>query len=374
MPAAMPAATSAAAPAAHAPRPCGEFDLIRRYFLPSAPPAPSGGGVELGIGDDAALLAPQPGMLLAVSSDMLVAGRHFFHDTDAAAIGHKALAVNLSDLAAMGAQPLAFTLALALPQADHAWLAAFSQGLLALAGRHGCPLVGGDTTRGPLNVCITIFGQTPRGQALTRAGARAGDDIWISGSLGAARLALHALQGRITLPPATLAAARQRLERPAPRVALGLALRGVARSAIDLSDGLAGDLPHVLQASSQAAGQPLGAELDEPALIGLTAPWAQEAQEEQEAQPACGKSALDAAARLQAALAGGDDYELLFTAAPGARQAVLAAAAAAQTPVTRAGRVTRAEAAAPASIFLRAASGALRPLPAEARGFDHFAA
>lgn len=370
----MPAATSAAAPAAHAPRPCGEFDLIRRYFLPPAPPAPSGGGVELGIGDDAALLAPQPGMLLAVSSDMLVAGRHFFEDADPAALGHKALAVNLSDLAAMGAQPLAFTLALALPQADHAWLAAFSQGLLALAGGHGCPLVGGDTTRGPLNVCITIFGQTPRGQALTRAGARAGDDIWISGSLGAARLALHALQGRITLPPATLAAARQRLERPAPRVALGLALRGVARSAIDLSDGLAGDLPHVLQASSQAAGQPLGAELDEQALIGLTAPWAQEAQEEQEAQPACGKSALDAAARLQAALAGGDDYELLFTAAPGTRQAVLAAAAAAQTPVTRAGRVTRAEAAAPASIFLRAASGALRPLPAEARGFDHFAA
>lgn len=357
--------------AAHAPRPCGEFDLIRRYFLP---PAPSGGGVELGIGDDAALLAPQPGMLLAVSSDMLVAGRHFFEDADPAALGHKALAVNLSDLAAMGAQPLAFTLALALPQADHAWLAAFSQGLLALAGGHGCPLVGGDTTRGPLNVCITIFGQTPRGQALTRAGARAGDDIWISGSLGAARLALHALQGRIILPPATLAAARQRLERPAPRVALGLALRGVARSAIDLSDGLAGDLPHVLQASSQAAGQPLGAELDEQALIGLTAPWAQEAQEKQEAQPACGKSALDAAARLQAALAGGDDYELLFTAAPGARQAVLAAAAAAQTPVARAGRVTRAEAAAPASIFLRAASGALRPLPAEARGFDHFAA
>ena len=131
----------------------------------------------MGIGDDAALLASQPGMLLAVFSDMLVAGRHFFEDVDPAALGHKALAVNLSDLAAMGAQPLAFTLALALPQADHAWLAAFSQGLLALAGGHGCPLVGGDTTRGPLNVCITIFGQTPRGQALTRAGARAGDDI-----------------------------------------------------------------------------------------------------------------------------------------------------------------------------------------------------
>ena len=322
--------------------------------------------VVLGVGDDAALLEVQPGMQLAVSSDMLVAGRHFFEDADPAALGHKALAVNLSDLAAMGARPLAFTLALALPQADHAWLAAFSRGLLALAGEHGCPLVGGDTTRGPLNVCITVFGQTPRGQAMTRAGARDGDDIWISGSLGAARLALHALQGRITLPPATLAAARQRLERPAPRVALGLALRGVARSAIDLSDGLAGDLPHVLQASSLAAGQPLGAVLDEQALIGLTAPWAHQ-------EP----GAPDAAARLQAALAGGDDYELLFTAAPDARQAVQAAAAAAQTPVTRAGCITREDihaAPAPAPIRLRAASGALRPLPAQARGFDHFAA
>ncbi|MFT4195680.1 MAG: AIR synthase related protein, partial [Ottowia sp.] len=167
----------------------------------------------LGIGDDCALLQPAPGMQLAVSTDMLVEGRHFFADVDPAALGHKALAVNLSDLAAMGAEPLACTLALALPPGrarDAAWLGAFAGGLQALAAEHACPLVGGDTTAGPLNICITVFGQVPAGQALRRDGARAGDELWASGTLGDARLALLALRGDITLPPPVLAAARQR--------------------------------------------------------------------------------------------------------------------------------------------------------------------
>ena len=168
----------------------GEFDLIHRYFTRPPGHAPH---VVLGVGDDCALLQPTPGMQWAVSSDMLVEGRHFFAGTDAARLGHKALAVNLSDLAACGARPLGFTLALALPQADEAWLEAFSRGLLQLADLHGCPLVGGDTTQCPLNICITVFGEVPTGQALLRSGARPGDDLYVSGTLGDARLALEAL-------------------------------------------------------------------------------------------------------------------------------------------------------------------------------------
>ena len=185
----------------------GEFDLIARYFTRPVRHA------ALGVGDDCALLAPRPGMQLAISSDMLVEGRHFFADVDPEALGHKALAVNLSDLAACGARPLAFTLALALPRVDEAWLAGFSKGLLALADAHGCELVGGDTTQGPLNICITVFGEVPAGQALLRSGARAGDVIYVSGTLGDARLALEALLGHIHLPGELLAQARQRLER-----------------------------------------------------------------------------------------------------------------------------------------------------------------
>ncbi len=223
----------------------GEFDLIARYFTRPVRP---GGAAALGVGDDCALLAPRPGMHLAVSSDMLVEGRHFFAGVDPRTLGHKALAVNLSDLAACGARPLAFTLALALPQADAPWLQAFADGLFALADAHGCELVGGDTTRGPLNLCITVFGEIPAGQALLRSGARAGDDIWVSGTLGDARLALEALLGHIQLPANALAHARQRLEQPTPRVQLGQLLRGIASSALDVSDGLLGDLGHILAA------------------------------------------------------------------------------------------------------------------------------
>ena len=308
-----------------------EFELIERFFKQPATAAQApyaAGSIALGIGDDCALLRPAPGMQLAVSSDMLVEGRHFFADVEPAALGHKALAVNLSDLAACGADPLAFTLALALPPErarDEAWLAAFAHGLRALADAHGCPLVGGDTTAGPLTLCITVMGQVPAGQALRRDGARPGDELWVSGTLGDARLALQALRGEIALAPAQLAAARQRLERPTPRLALGRALRGIATSCIDLSDGLAGDVGHILAASG------VGASIDADAASRLIAA---------SVLPASSEGVFDLDFRHRTVLTGGDDYELAFTAPADARQAVLAAARASATPVTRIGRIT----------------------------------
>ena len=299
----------------------GEFDLIARYFTRPARPS---GAVALGVGDDCALLAPRPGMQLAISSDMLVEGRHFFADVDPEALGHKALAVNLSDLAACGARPLAFTLALSLPRVDEAWLAGFSRGLLALADAHGCELVGGDTTQGPLNICITVFGEVPPGQALLRSGAQPGDDIYVSGTLGDARLALEALLGHIQLPADTLAQARQRLERPTPRVALGLQLRGIASSAMDVSDGLLGDLGHILKASG------VGARIDVEKTSNLIAA---------STYPASARGQFDLKLIRQCTLAGGDDYELAFTAPPAQRAAVAAASQSSGTPVTRIGTV-----------------------------------
>lgn len=296
----------------------GEFDLIARYFTRPVRRA------ALGVGDDCALLAPAPGMQLAVSSDMLVEGRHFFADVDPEALGHKALAVNLSDLAACGARPLAFTLALSLPRVDEAWLAGFSRGLLALADAHGCELVGGDTTQGPLNLCITVFGEVPTGQALLRSGARPGDDLYVSGTLGDARLALEALLGHAPLPAEVLARARQRLERPTPRVALGQALRGIASSAMDLSDGLLGDLSHILKASG------VGAHIDTHITSNLIA---------EKAYLSGGNGHFGLESIRQCTLAGGDDYELAFTAPPARRGAVAAASQASGTPVTRIGTV-----------------------------------
>ena len=335
----------------------GEFDLIARYFTRPVRP---GGAALLGVGDDCALLAPQPGMQLAISSDMLVEGRHFFADVNPEALGHKALAVNLSDLAACGAQPLAFTLALALPRIDQPWLASFAHGLLTLADAHGCQLIGGDTTQGPLNLCITVFGQVPAGQALLRSGARAGDDLWVSGHLGDAALALRALQGQLALPEHILAQARQRLERPTPRVALGLALRGIASSAMDVSDGLLGDLAHLLQASA------VGAVVD--ADIATTLIAASHGQTP-------GNDIFDTNPRhpdaqellRRCALAGGDDYELLFTAAPARRQAVASAAQAGATTVTRIGQIQ-------AQPGLRLVDGQGQPLARDYAGFDHFKA
>jgi thiamine-monophosphate kinase len=296
----------------------GEFDLIRRFFQRPGRHAP---GVVLGIGDDCALLAPSAGQQLAISSDMLVEGRHFFADVDPVTLGHKALAVNLSDLAAMGATPLGFTLALALPHADEAWLQGFTQGLFALADAHGCPLVGGDTTRGPLNLCITVFGQVPPGRALHRSGAQVGDDIYVSGSLGDARLALEALLGQQPAAPSTLQRTRQRLECPTPRVTLGLALRGLATAAADVSDGLVGDLGHILHASG------VGADVNVDGLMTSAAVSADVRE-------------LPAALAHTCVLAGGDDYELVFTAPSEKRQDILRASAQSETPVTRIGHIT----------------------------------
>ena len=324
----------------------GEFELIARHFKRPVRRA------ALGVGDDCALLSPRPGMQLAVSSDMLVEGRHFFPDVDPEALGHKALAVNLSDLAACGAEPLAFTLALALPHADDAWLAAFAKGLFALADAHGCELVGGDTTRGPLNICITVFGEVPTGQALLRSGAKVGDDIYVSGHLGDARLALEALQGHIALPPEALAAARLRLEQPTPRVALGLALRGVASSALDVSDGLLGDLGHILRASGT------GACIDTSKTMNLIAASAYSIST---------RGQIDTELLHQCTLAGGDDYELAFTAPVARRAAVAAAAQASGTPVTRIGRIE-------AEPGLRLVDAQGRPVVQRYASFDHFAA
>lgn len=331
----------------------GEFELIRRYFERPLP-AGSRHGVVLGIGDDCALIAPGPGMQLAVSSDMLVSGRHFFADVDPRTLGHKALAVNLSDLAACGARPLGFTLALALPQASPPWLEGFAHGLFALADAHGCALVGGDTTQGPLNICITVFGEVPAGQALLRSGAQAGDDIWVSGSLGDAALALQALRGRATLPADLLARTRARLECPTPRVALGLALRGVANACADVSDGLLGDLGHILERSGVGAS----VQIDSAMLSGAACAEYMRASSQNEAQ--------NRQSAQQCVLAGGDDYELVFTAPAAQHAAVRQAAAASQTPVQRIGRIE-----ATPGLRLHDAQGALVNL--SLASFDHFA-
>ena len=326
----------------------GEFDLIRRYFARPGTHAP---GVAVGIGDDCAVLQPTPGMQLCVSSDMLVEGRHFLSTVNPSCLGHKALAVNLSDLAACGARPLGFTLALSLPSADEAWLAGFAQGLFALADAHACPLVGGDTTRGPLNICITIFGEVPAGTALLRSGAKAGDELWVSGTVGDARLALEAFRGTLSLSPEAFDAARARMEQPTPRVALGQALRGVASSAIDISDGLLGDLGHVLQASG------VGANIDTHKSMTLIA-----------IKPIqiCRKGIFESENLLDYVLAGGDDYELAFTAPAAQHAAVLAAGKASSTPVTQIGRITT-----ESGVRLLDASG--QALPNRYTSFDHFA-
>lgn len=319
-----------------------EFDLIRRYFTRATPDA------LLGVGDDAALLQVHADKVLAVSSDMLVCGTHFLPDADPFLLGHKTLAVNLSDLAAMGAAPRWAVLAIALPPkddggADEAWLAQFSAGFFALAQQHGVELVGGDTTRGPLNLCVTIFGEVPAQQALRRGGAQAGDEIWVSGCLGDAALALAHLQGRIALPDAELAACLPALHRPQPRVALGLALRGIASSAIDISDGLLADLGHILEASQLGAQIELAALPLSPAMQGhMSQPLAR-----------------------QCILSGGDDYELCFTV-PAARHAELPEIAARlNLPLTCIGKIV-----AERGCIVHDAAG--NPLKVEAGGYDHF--
>jgi thiamine-monophosphate kinase len=263
-----------------------EFDIIRRYFTRPGP------HTVLGVGDDCALIRVTPGEDLAVSTDMLIAGRHFHRDVDPVKLGHKALAVNLSDMAAMGATPRWAMLALALPDANEAWLEPFARGFLQLAKRYRVDLIGGDTTRGPLTICVQIMGEVPPGAALRRDGAKPGDEIWVSGQLGDAALVLAHLDHSIVLAPHEVAAYVPRLHEPTPRVGLGRALLGVAHSCIDISDGLAADLGHILERSQVAAVVEL-ARVPRSRLVDRKLP---------------------AAVALRAMLAGGDDYELCFTA------------------------------------------------------------
>jgi thiamine-monophosphate kinase len=316
----------------------GEFELIGRYFARPVRRA------ALGIGDDCALLALGQGQQLATSTDMLVEGRHFLPTVPPERLGHKALAVNLSDLAACGARPLAFTLALSMPRVDEAFLEGFSRGLLALAAAHDAELIGGDTTAGPLAICITVFGEVPPGRALLRSGAQEGDDVYVSGLVGEARLGLEAFRGNERLEAADFEQARRAMECPEPRVALGMALRGVASSAIDISDGLLGDLGHILRASGVGAAVEAAAVPRSPAL-----------------------ARLPLARQHEYTLAGGDDYELLFTAPRSHAEAVARAANEAGTPVTRIGRIER-----DPGVRLLDETGAR--LEGAFAGFDHFRA
>lgn len=314
-----------------------EFDLIRQHFTRPTR------HTDLGVGDDGALLRVAPGMQLVVSTDMLVAGTHFLPDAAPADIGWKTAAVNISDMAAMGAQPRWITLALSLPEAKEPWVAAFAAGFAQCCEAFGVDWIGGDTTRGPLNLCATVFGEVPSGQAVLRRGGRAGDDIWVSGTPGLAALGLQQLLGQRSLSADMRTRCLTALHRPQPRVALGLALRGLATAMLDVSDGLAGDLGHILNQSG------CGAALEEDML-----PMA-------DALAACG----DADAARSALLHGGDDYELLFCAPVVCRAQIAALAQSVTVPLSRIGCLV-----VEAGLQLRDTQGALRPLAA--RGFDHF--
>ncbi len=312
-----------------------EFDLIARYFTRPAPQA------ALGVGDDAALIRLAPGMELAVSADMLTAGTHFFPDADPRSLGWKALAVNVSDLAAMGAQPRWATLALALPAIEESWLAAFSEGFFACAERYGVDLVGGDTTRGPLTLCVQIMGEVPAGSALRRDAAQNGDDIWVSGRLGEAALALAMLNGQLA---GEVDVKVDALHKPTPRAELGLALRGVAHAAIDISDGLLADLGHILERSGCGAELQFDAIPRSPAVDAV----------------------LDTALGRRCLLAGGDDYELCFTASPQSRESIAEVGRRLDLPLTRIGRIE-----AIPGLVLKDSHG--RPVTVERAGYDHFA-
>jgi thiamine-monophosphate kinase len=319
-----------------------EFELIGRHFAR----APRHGDVKLGVGDDAAIVAPAPGVEYAVSVDMLVEGRHFAAGTNPENLGHKALAVNLSDMAAMGAVPRFALLAGALPVADDAWLSAFMRGFDALAERYDVELIGGDTTRGPRNLCVTVIGEVPAGQAITRAGAAAGDTIYVSGRVGDAALGLASRGGRIRIDDAMIGELLQRLERPEPRVALCIALRGIASAALEVTDGIVGYLANILDASHvgavvDVAGMPASDVLRD--LLGGP---------QRELALAC-------------LLAGGDDYELCFTAPAATRRQIDAIAQSLGLPITAIGAITQT----PGLVVRDERGDPMRELP---RAFDHF--
>lgn len=314
-----------------------EFDLIARYFT-----RPTRHTV-LGVGDDAALLAPSPGSELVASTDMLVEGVHFFSGTDPESLGHKALAVNLSDLAAMGATPRWAMLSLALPEIDEDWLAAFSRGFFALAEHHQVDLVGGDTTRGPRNICVQIMGEVRAGTALRRDGARVGDDVWVSGHLGDAAAAVAHQKGDLLLRGAGLAHCLVRLDRPQPRVALGRALGGLASAAIDVSDGLVADLSHICARSGVAASVKFESLPCSAAFMPMR----------------------NHALVVWAILSGGDDYELCFTASSGRAGEIEALSGRLGIALTRVGKIV-----AGSGVQVIDATG--KRMPVERGGFDHF--
>jgi thiamine-monophosphate kinase len=315
----------------------GEFDLIAKFFTRPTPHA------VLGVGDDCALIAPTPGMELAISTDMLIAGRHFMPSNGPGTIGHKAMAVNLSDLAAMGAKPRYALLSIALPEADETFLQGFAGGFFGLAQKYGVEVIGGDTTRGGLlTLNVTVIGEVPPGQALRRDGARPGDDIWVSGTLGDAAAALAHHQGRLRLETEQAVQCFPRLFVPTPRIELGLALRGVASSAIDVSDGFAADLGHILERSTA------GAEV-----------WFEQLPLSQALAPL----RKDPAAQ-DCILAGGDDYELVFTAAVDKRESVQAIAGKSGLQLTRVGRIL------PEPGLQILDNG--QPMQPARLGFDHF--
>jgi thiamine-monophosphate kinase len=318
-----------------------EFDLIARYFTRPTPRA------VLGPGDDCALLAPSPGMELAATTDMLVAGTHFFAETDPVQLGWKTLAVNVSDLAAMGARPRWALLAGCLPAVDEAWIAAFMEGFFACAGRYGVELVGGDTTCGPLNLCVTALGEVPAGGALRRDGARPGDDVWVSGHPGLAALGLAQLQGRAALPDALAAMCVGALQKPMPRVELGMALQGLAHAAVDVSDGLLADVGHIAERSA----------LDVEIVIAQLPDLPEKVDTE-----------VAGLART-CQLAGGDDYELAFSASPEKRDELAALSAELDLPLWRIGRAIEA-AGDTGEVRLIGERG--EPVAVGRKGFDHF--
>ena len=304
-----------------------EFALIERHFR-----RPTRHTV-LGVGDDGALLRPAPGCDLVVSTDMLVAGTHFLPNADPEDLGWKVLAVNVSDMAAMGAQPKWALLAAALPAATESWIEKFARGFFACADAFGIDVIGGDTTKGPRNFCVTIFGEVPAGQSLLRSGARAGDEIWVSGAPGRAAQGLAHLQGQRTLSEPALTDCLAALHRPQPRVALGLALRGLATAAIDVSDGLLADLGHILKASG------LAAQLQIPVSPASTF-----------------------------YLAGGDDYELVFTVPATRHEEVLALSRKLDLSLTCLGHCEQSQ---PGKVDVRDTAGA--PIELDRHGYDHFA-
>jgi thiamine-monophosphate kinase len=314
-----------------------EFDLIARHFTRPAANA------VLGVGDDCALVDVSNGMDLAVSTDTMVSGTHFFPDVNPENLGHKALAVNLSDMAAMGAMPYWAMLALTVPAVDHGWLAAFAKGFFDLADEFSVSLVGGDTTRGPLSLTVTIMGEVPMGAALRRNGAKAGDDVWVSGNIGDAALAVAHRNGRLVLSEGDYHEAVMRLYEPTPRVGLGQALRGLATSAIDISDGLLGDLGHICRLSG------VGATVD---LNSIPV-------------SAIGAKHVNSKAGLTAIVAGGDDYELCFTAASTTRDSIEELTDVLGVPLSRIGQVKRGK-----GVSLIGPDG--KPVKIDGRGYNHF--